>query len=376
MNSLIEGLIADGHKVKVLAANTNKYHINPEDIPADYRKKTGIELAYIDLSIKLIPAFLNLFSTKSYHVERFRSKVFKKKLTEILKTHSFDIIQIELPFMSPYLETIREHSNAKVILRAHNIEHLIWKRLTATEPNIVKKLYLQHLTKTLEMYEHNILSHYDGIVPITEKDAEYFKKVTDVPVRAVSFGIDSKPVTEESVVETEQAVFHIGAMNWMPNEEGIKWFLDSVWPLILKEGDGIKLYLAGREMPSWLTELTVKNVIVVGEVADARDFVLSKAISIAPLLSGSGIRIKIMESMALGKAVISTTIGAEGINCTHGKNILIADSPEEFAKAVLDLYRNANKCRMMGLEARNLIRDDYDTSKIIQQLVSFYREIL
>ncbi len=376
MNNLIEGLIAAGHQVKVLAANTNKYHIDPDDMPGDYRKKTGIELAYIDLSIKLIPAFLNLFGTKSYHVERFKSGTFEEKLIEILKSNTFDIVQIELLYMSPYLEIIRKYSNAKVFLRAHNIEHLIWKRLTASETNKIKKLYLQHLSRTLELYEHNILNNYDGIVPITGKDAEYFKRVTDTPVRAVSFGIDAESIITASNAAPEHAAFHIGAMNWMPNEEGVRWFIDSVWPLILEENKEIKCYLAGREMPSWLTDLKLENVEVIGEVPDAPEFVLSKTISIAPLLSGSGIRIKIIESMALGRAVVSTAIGAEGINYEQNKNILIADSPEDFAKAVLELYHNPEKCKAMGQAAQKLILEEHNTQKIIQRLIAFYREIL
>jgi len=121
MNNIIEGLIDAGHEVKVLALNTNKYHVEVDDIPAAYRNKTKIELAYIDLSIKMLPAFLNLFSTKSYHVERFKSKAFEKKLIKILQATAYDIVQIELLYMSPYLDTIRKYSNAKIVLRAPNI---------------------------------------------------------------------------------------------------------------------------------------------------------------------------------------------------------------------------------------------------------------
>ena len=123
-------------------------------------------------------------------------------------------------------------------------------------------------------------------------------------------------------------------MNWLPNKEGIKWFLDEVWPIIHQALPDLKIYLAGREMPSWLLELNLSNVKVIGEVPDAHEFIRSKSISIAPLLSGSGIRIKIIESMAMGKAVVATTIGAEGINYTTGKDIMIADTPEAFCEAV------------------------------------------
>jgi glycosyltransferase involved in cell wall biosynthesis len=165
-------------------------------------------------------------------------------------------------------------------------------------------------------------------------------------------------------------------MNWVPNEEGIRWFLTEVWPLLHKDLKDLNLYLAGREMPDWLTNLSLQNVIVLGEVKDAAEFIRSKAICIAPLLSGSGIRVKIIESMALGKAVVSTTVGAEGINYTHGSNILIADSPQDFYHSVKFLYENPEKVSEIGTNARQLIEKEHSTKKIIEELVSFYRQNL
>ncbi len=376
MNNLIEGLIRVGQHVKVLALNTNKYSVNPDDIPDDYRRKTGIELSYIDLSVKPVPAFLNLFTTRSYHVERFKSKDFEKKLIDVLNSTRFDIIQIELLYMSPYIETIRKYSKAKIILRAHNIEHLIWMRLAETEKNPFKKLYLRHLAETLKIYEFHISGQYDGIVPITKKDAAFFESVTQTPVHPVSFGIKIDHSIKRNSENTENALFHIGAMNWMPNEEGIRWFLNEVWPSLHKQLPGIKLYLAGRKMPNWLVQLKIDNVIVEGEVPDAGEFIRPRAISIAPLLSGSGIRVKIIESMSLGKTVVSTSVGAEGINYTDKKNILIADTPEEFTSAIAYLYNNPRYAEEMGRNARELVRQDHDIEKIIGQLLAFYQEIL
>ena len=376
MNNLIEGLIAAGHNVKVLSLNTSKYHIDINDIPDTYKEKTKIEFVDIDLSVKPVRAFANLFSTKSYHVERFISKSFDARLAEILKSGDFDIVQIELVYMSPYIPTIRKYSKAKIVLRAHNIEHLIWERLADTEGNPFKRFYLRHLATTLKRYEYGIAGSYDGIVPITNKDAEFFRKVTDRPVTPVSFGIDTSAFIGSDETEPENALFHIGAMNWMPNEEGIRWFLENVWPRASAENPGMKLYLAGREMPGWLKNYKAENVVVAGEVPDAFEFISSKTISLAPLLSGSGIRIKIIESMAMGKAVVSTSIGAEGINYKHGENIMIADSQEEFVKAVSKLYRDRKFCAGIGKNAKALIIKEHDTKKIIHRLVSFYREIL
>ena len=376
MNNLITGLIDAGHEVKVLAVNTNKYSVSPDSIPDDYKRSTGIELVYVDLSIKLFPAFLNLFSSKSYHVERFISRLFEKKLIEILNTEQFDIVQVETLYMSPYIEIIRKYSKAKIFLRAHNIEYLIWQRITESTKNTIKRTYLKHLTKTLKNYELNSLDRYDGIIPISYVDADFFTSVTQSPVKAISFGIDPDKIEMKEYGQVENALFHIGSMNWMPNIEGIKWFLNEVWPLISDALPELKFYLAGRGMPEWINNLNLKNVIVVGEVPDAYEFIQSKSISIAPLFSGSGIRIKIIESMALGRAVISTSIGAEGINYTDGKNIMIADDKESFLEAVITLYSNSGKSVKMGKNARELVLQQHNNELLVKQMIDFYKEVL
>ncbi len=376
MNNIIEGVIEKGHKVKVLAINTNKYNFNPKDIPSEYKEKTKIELVYIDLGIKPVNAFLNLFTGKSYHVERFISSKFDDKLKEVLANQSFDIVQIETLFMSPYIPTIRKYSNASIFLRAHNIEHLIWKRVASITSNPLKKAYLSHLANTLKKYEDNIISEYDGIVPISSKDASYFEENSNKPVRTISFGVDTGAFVRKPDKKREHAIFHIGAMNWIPNEEGIKWFLDNVWPRVNEELPSLKLYLAGREMPQWLTSLELDNVVVVGEVPDAQEFINSKTISIAPLFSGSGIRIKIIESMALGKAVISTSIGAEGINYSNGQNIMIADDISSFVEAITTLASDEKLCNKIGKDASKLINEDHNKSKLASNLIEFYKEVM
>ncbi len=378
MNTIIEGLINAGHKVKVLAINSNKYGVDVKDIPEDYRQKTQIETVYINLAVKPVDAFLNLFTGKSYHVERFISAAFEQKLIEILKTNQFDIVQLETLYISPYIETIRKYSKAKIVLRSHNIEHLIWKRVAEITKNPLKSWYLHHLSRTLKNYELGVLNLYDGIATITKKDGDYFlSHGCKIPVIAIPFGINLENFTENSGIETEfPSLFHIGAMNWMPNEEGIKWFVEKVWPLVTGEFPALKCYLAGREMPDWLTNSKIKNLEVIGEVDDAFEFIYSKAIEIVPLFSGSGIRIKIIEAMAAGRAVISTSIGAEGINIENGENILIADTPEEFFDGIKKCVTNETFCLTLGQNARQLVFRDHSNQKLIIRLEGFYQQII
>jgi glycosyltransferase involved in cell wall biosynthesis len=383
MNMIIEGLIHAGHTVKVLAVNSNKYKVDISSIPEDYRKKTGIELVYINLSIRPFAAFLNLFSNRSYHVERFISADLENALIRILHAEKFDIVQFEMLYMSPYVKIVRRYSDAPIVLRTHNIEHLIWKRVAESTKNPLKRYYLQNLVRKLKNYECSVVRQFDGIASITEQDAVFFRSEQclrpengkQIPVIAIPFGIDPGQFPATTEEPEFPSLFSIGAMDWIPNLEGICWFLEKVWPEINRRYPHLHYYLAGRHMPEWLIEKKIPNVDVVGEVRNARVFMCSKAILIVPLFSGSGIRVKIIEGMANGKTIISTTVGAEGIRYSREKNIFIADTPEEFIRCISNCVENKVLSETIGSNARNLILEEYNRDLIISKLTAFYEKI-
>ncbi|MEO6902991.1 MAG: glycosyltransferase family 4 protein [Bacteroidia bacterium] len=373
MNMLTHGLIACGNEVSVLAINTPKHFIKEEDIASDYLKKTSYQSIFVDTSIKPLHAILNFFTSESYNISRFYNKEFEKKLVDIITNNQFDIIQLESLWISCYVKSIRANSTAKIILRSHNVEYLLWERLAKNCKSLIKKTYLNFLSKRLKQYEIAMLNKYDGIACITLEDISIFKKDgCSLPMIHIPFGIDieSYQVIKDQI--EKDSLFHIGAMDWMPNTTGIKWFLETIWSKILPTHPSIKLYLAGRSMPSWLTNLNVKSVVVEGEVVNSHQFMNSKSIMIVPLKSGGGMRVKIIEGMALGKTIISTTIGAEGIEYEDKKNILIADSVNDFEKAITKCLSDKNYCEEIGLNARALVENKYDNKRICDNLHSFY----
>jgi len=397
MNMIIEGLIHAGHTVKVLAISSNKYQVDHSDIPEEYRQKTGIELVYVDLSIKPLAAFRNLFPGHSYHVERFISPEFKNVLIRILVQENFDVVQFEMLYMSPYIELVRKYSNARIVLRAHNTEHLIWKRIADTTRNPFRRFYLGHLATRLKNYELSVILRFDGIAAITEQDAAFFRDAISRKSRgrqmkaraaslqhpadrfpeviAIPFGIEPGKFPETTGESEFPSLFSIGAMDWIPNLDGIRWFLDHAWPEIHKKFPSLHYYLAGRNIPDHLKERPDPNVEIVGEVKNAADFMRSKAILLVPLFSGSGIRIKIIEGMALGKTIISTTLGAEGIHCTPGRDIFIADTAEQFVRSVSACVMDKSLCQAVGKEARDLVFREFNCEQIISRLLAFYQQI-
>jgi glycosyltransferase involved in cell wall biosynthesis len=375
MNSIITGLLEAGHQVKILAVNSKKYNVTLEEIPEDYRKKTDIELIDVDLRVKPFQAFKNLFSKKSYHVERFISKDFTDRLIAVLKKDIYDVVQLETLFMTPYVETIRKYTKASIVLRAHNVEHLIWERIAKGTRFFLKRAYIKHLAKTLKNYELNAISQVDGIAAITRKDAAFFRKYCATTTIDIPYGVYPEEFHPNYTIEGKPTFYHIGSMNWIPNEEGIRWFIDNCLEAVVEKVPDFVFHLAGRNMPEWVKELNNPHVDVVGEVPDAKLFVTGHNVAIVPLLSGSGIRIKIIESMALGKTVITTMVGAEGILYEEDVNIIIAENKAKMAEAIRRINENPATAEEIGKAARKLVEDIYDNRKITERLLMFYNQI-
>ncbi|HRS53528.1 MAG TPA: glycosyltransferase [Bacteroidales bacterium] len=380
MNAIIDAIIDAGFVIKVLAISTPKYYVKKEDIPADYLKKTSLELIHLDTTIKILPVLQCFLQNKSYHIERFISNNFSKLLHDVLTNETFDIIQIETIYMSPYIDLVKQLApNSVIILRAHNIEHLIWERILNDIHNPVKKFYLRHLLKQLKNYEINILKKFDAIAAISDIDAEFFKKYANgKPVFTIPFNLSTN--IPDNVVEFEKrrlALFYIGSMNWLPNVEGVRWFLKKVWPNVSEKNDKVTIEIAGRNIPQWLYKYNDnENIIIKGEIEDAFRYMEQFQIMVVPLLSGSGIRIKIIEGMAMGNVIITTTIGAEGINYKNKENILIADTPSEFVEAILWCFNNQDKLKLISERARKLALTQHSLKYVSTKIIEFYTQII
>ncbi|MEO5570315.1 MAG: glycosyltransferase family 4 protein [Bacteroidia bacterium] len=367
----------NGVQLKILSFNSNKNYVAAEKITVEFKKQTEIETVDIDLRINFYSAFLNLFRKDSFNVSRFIKEEFKSKLKRILSEYQFDIVHLEGLYVSPYIDTIRKYSKAKIILRSHNVEFIIWERLALSEKNPLKKKYLRFLTKRLKKYETSLLNSYDAIVPITSIDKKTFEILgCKIPIKAVPLGVNVNEYSDEGNQLEEFSVFHLGSMDWMPNLEAVDWFLKHVYEKLIKQIPGIKIYLAGKDMPQKIKEMANKNLIVMDRIENSKSFMKDKTVMIVPLLSGGGMRVKIIEGMASGKAIISTTVGAEGINYTTNKNILIADTPEDFILAILRLKNDREFCKLIGLNARKLVEQEYDNNIIGKELLTFYESLL
>ncbi len=368
-------LINNGATLKVLAFNTIKQFVDIDKLDVGYKKMTSIEAVFLDNSIHPIDAFINLFSSQSYHVIRFIKKDFELLLIKTLQKEKFEIIQLESLFMVPYVDVIRKFSNAKIVLRTHNIEHLIWKRMAENCSNIFKKWYLNLLANRLRKFEVKAINSVDAITTLTKEDEHLLISLGALkPIFISPIGIEIGDYIPKNILDNK-VIFHIGAMDWLPNQEGVSWFLEQVWLDIKNKFPETKLRLAGKKMPKSYFKYADSRCEVQEFVPDALQFMNEGEIMVVPLFSGSGMRVKIIEGLALGKAIISTSIGVEGIPVENGKQMIIANNRTEFIDALCQLLNNHKKVIDLGLNARTLVESTFNNHEIGKQLLVFYEDL-
>ena len=378
IHNITDGLLNSGQEVKVVAIETPKHPVKLDAMPKEYLQKTCFESVFIDTTPRFRDALRALLHRHPYQINRFYSKSMVSKLIWILEHETFDIIHLESIYVTPYIETIRKHSQAKIILRLHNIEHQIWQRLADNESWPLRKLIYKTNARQLERVENNILQQVDGYMTISEPDHRFFQQTApDVPGTIVTFGLDMEKYDndEDFIPSDEPSLCHIGSMNWSPNIEGVEWFLDEVWPEIHRAHPALTFTLAGHSIPDRLYQRHDENVIIAGEVPDANEFILSHDLMIVPLLSGSGIRIKIVEAMALGRVVITTSVGAEGMDIEDGKHLFIANTPDEFLNIINKCIATPDLCTIIGENARDFIAMNHNNDLITDHILDFYQNV-
>lgn len=367
-----------GNEVTLLSMNTSKHWFDTSTLPKDFDHYAAIHTVFVDNRIRPMPAFFNLFSEKSYHVERFEDPTFYRRLKEILLNKHFDVVQMESLYLAPYIPVIREFApDTQVVLRAHNVEHEIWERV-AENSNPLKKWYLDRITPRLKDYETARLNECDLVVGITERDVAAFRKMgLSRPATVAPIGIDTRDYHADiSSFQRPLSLSFIGSLDWMPNQEGLRWFLDEVWtPLLAPNFPALTFHIGGRTAPRWLRKLQMDRVTFHGEVPSAPDFLNRHSVMVVPLLSGGGMRAKILEGMAVGKVVLSTHLGMEGIDANDHQQCLLADKPDEWLKAIEWCYKQGGNLGKMGDKARKFCADNFDNLAVARRLVATFEDI-
>lgn len=371
---IITNLSALGCAVTVLAVNTPK-HFQPDDVLTG---KARLITVFVNTNLSPVKAFFNLFKAIPYNFERFYSEEYANRLIQLLKTEQFDAIQVEGSQMATYVPIIRKYSKAPVVLRAHNVEYTIWQRLAHHGKNPLKRMYLGLLASKIRNFERKYFDDFDAVAAITQEDKTRIEELgCTVRVEIIQAGVEmNRFVINPKIKPKPKTLFMIGSLVWLPNLEGIDWFLTHIWPTVFQQFPTMELHIAGSSPPEYLVNLQLPNVKMHGFVPSAAEFMQTYDLMLAPLLSGGGMRIKIIEGMALGKCILTTPVGAEGIAVTHNQDILLGPTPADWIKIIGEYAIGNLVPENTGGKAQRKILEYYDNKTVIPKYIDLYKELI
>jgi len=356
-----------GHEVHLFSLNPKKSEVPPNKLPEDLSKGVYPHTFAINTDVNPISALRNLAGKRPYHISRFYRQDIAHSLETLSTEVNFDFVQWEGPFMGEYLSSVK--GSPKHLMRSHNIEHRIWLRLAQNTSNPFLKHYLRLQAKRLQRFELTFAKKMDGILPITDVDAEYFThELASVPQCVILPGVNvnAYPLWTES----NNMAVSLASFDWEPNREGMNWFIKNVMPLLPAT---IKGNIGGRNMPSqWKS---TANWTMEGAIDDAHSFLLNGNVQFIPLHSGSGIRIKIVEAMSMGMPVVATAIAAEGSGLIPGEHYLEANTPQAFADAMVRCLSSRALQLDLSKKARAFALEHYDLNAIAQKLNAFVKSL-
>lgn len=341
--NMLLGLSQLGVEIHFITLNTKKHFVEADTIQKAFSFCKVVKTYEIDTSLSVFKALLNLFSKRSYHIDRFTDPGFTQLIQSTIDQEQFDLIHFESLFITQYVQWLQTQKGAGLdsipcVYRSHNIEYKIWELLAQTTKNPIKRWYLKLLAKRLKTFETSISKRFEAIVcisPIDLKDCQTWglkAKLLQLPGGIIAHHAKS--------MRPNDNLYHLAYMNWMPNQEAMEWFHSEVWPIVHKQHPSVHFYMAGKGMPARYFKWNTTHFHVQGEVDSASEFAKDKGILVVPLNSGSGIRMKTIEAMMEGKAVVTTVIGANGLTVEKDKDCLIAHDAQSFAAALSQLILN------------------------------------
>lgn len=409
---MLRSLSENGADVDFFSFNTKKHFADNATIEK-YFGFCKVHLVSLDAGVKPLNALWNLFFGGSYHLERYDDLEAAVELYDIIKSGNYDCVMVEGLYSMPItlrvmkqlsvraihrgMDADLKHSDdtiqkepIKWVYRSHNLEYQIWERLAISTPQWLKRWYLSIQSKRLKRAEIEAWCQMDAIVPIVETDSSVIRAALAEIEKSHQLSSGDSHVNQPSIhvyqpgiaierpfafVHQPMSLFHIGSMEWQANEQGVVWFLNKVWPLVLSTLPNAKFHLAGKGLSKQDPRFFQSGIVNHGEVSDAEDFMHQHGVMIVPIQAGSGIRIKTLEAMALGVPIVSTSIGAQGLAIGDDVEIKLADDPMDFAAAICTLLSSPAKSQQMTTQARKYVEMHHNLKRNTAELLGFLRQL-
>ncbi len=307
----------------------------------------------------------NVFSSLPLSLSRYRTAAMREQITRVLGHVQFDSVVCDFLSPAPNFETL-----ANCVLFQHNVETMIWRRHAENAPDPLRKLYFNEQAERMLRWERRMCRAAAAVIAVSPQDAALMREMFGITsVSDIPTGVDIDYFRRPNQVAAKADLVFLGSMDWMPNTDGVDYFVREILPLIRKSLPQCTLAIVGRS-PSAATRALAKRdpgIQVTGTVADVRPWLWGSKVSIVPLRIGGGTRLKIYESMAAGTATVSTAIGAEGLDVCHPGNIRIADDPAGFAEQCVELLQNEGERERMAAQALQMVTARFSWDVVVEE---------
>jgi sugar transferase (PEP-CTERM/EpsH1 system associated) len=316
---------------------------------------------------------INVIGKTPYSIKKYYSKRMKEKISELIEKREFDIVHFDHLHMGQYVNCV---NGIPAVLDEHNVENVILKRYAETERNLLKKIAINKQRKKMRRFEARAADKFSRCFTVSQNDKDLLNEISPkAKISVIPNGVDTtyfnpqgQRLTPNAKRQTdvENTLVFTGSMDWLPNDDAVVYFCKEILPIIWRDDESVKFCVVGKSPSKRIRDIAEKEkrIIVTGLVDDVREYLDRAKAFVAPLRIGGGTRLKILEAMSMEKPVISTSVGAEGIKYTDGQNIIIADSPDEFADSVLRILRDEKMIKEIGEKARALVCMEYDWHKV------------
>lgn len=355
-----------GRKGSVAAEALRMQGIEPVAVLAKVPQKHG-PFFYLHL-------LANLFSPLPYIVTSHYSRIYQKTVLDCLSRFQPDLVLCE---WTPYAIYVKELASVKKVVSAHNIEADIWRRYHENETNQFRRFYIREQWRKVERFEQAALGCMDGALAVSELDYNRLLQARPgLPIVVIPNGVDLNYFQPLPQPECRRHLVFTGSMDWRPNQDAARYFVREILPLLRQAHHDLECTFVGRSPPADIQALAdVPGIQITGTVDDVRPYVERAAVYVVPLRIGGGSRLKILEALAMGRAVVSTTVGAEGLDVIHDHHVVLADNPRTFAESVLKLLDDPDRCQKLAMEGRRLVEQYYGWDALADQFCAFIRKI-
>jgi glycosyltransferase involved in cell wall biosynthesis len=330
-----------------------------------------VETVKKDISFTGKGLLLNLFSSIPYSAARYHSPEMGRKIEQIASEHKFDLAQIEHLHMAQYARHIR---GVPIILRQHNVESVMMRRYYRYASSLPQRIYAYLQYRKLLRYERHMCLRSDVVVALSRADQAFIKKLSPkIKTEVVSCGVDFEHFKFSTSPRESNLIVYVGGLSFPPVFESVLHFLKKTWPKIKRTHPHVKLHILGSCPRDKLRRMgNIHDVVFEGYVEDIRSRMAAATLAIVPHRIASGIRLKILESMAVGLPMVTTSIGCEGIDVTDGEHILVADDPDTFAHKVTRLLNDQCMRQIIARKGHQMVKQNYTWEVVEQELNRIY----